>query len=119
MASTDAGTAHAEMARLGVREIVRRLNQALGVALVASLAGNKGKKVSYGWAKVGGLEPKDDSLARMMLAYRAWTHVAEAEGDHVARLWFISANPWLGEISPPLRQSARIAHKTSWRQRRR
>lgn len=98
--SIDVGTAHAGTARLGIREVVRRLNKALGATLVAALVGNKDKKVSYGWAKKDGPEPKDESVARLMLAHRAWTHVAESEGEHVARLWFISANPWLGEISP-------------------
>jgi hypothetical protein len=26
--------------------------------------------------------------------------VAGVEGEHVARLWFVGANPWLGEVSP-------------------
>ena len=25
---------------------------------------------------------------------------ASVEGEHVARLWFVGANPWLDEISP-------------------
>ena len=30
----------------------------------------------------------------------AWTHTAEAKGDHVARSWFIGANPVLHEPTP-------------------
>jgi len=31
---------------------------------------------------------------------RAWTHTAGAEGEHVARFWFIGANPVLQETTP-------------------
>ncbi|MDT7953680.1 MAG: hypothetical protein RQ966_19435, partial [Acetobacteraceae bacterium] len=30
----------------------------------------------------------------------AWTQVAGAEGDHVARAWFVGGNPVLGETTP-------------------
>jgi len=37
---------------------------------------------------------------RLQLAHRAWTHTAGAEGEHVARSWFIGANPVLHEATP-------------------
>ncbi|ALU39052.1 hypothetical protein AS188_04020 [Kocuria flava] len=98
--SIDVGGTHAGTARLGIREIVRQLNTALGATLVGALAGTKDPKISYRWARVDGPEPRTEAQKRLQLAHRAWTVVAGVEGEHVARLWFIGANPWLGEISP-------------------
>ena len=98
--SIDIGAAHAGTARLGIREIVRQLNSALGATLVAALAGSRDPKISYKWARADGPEPKPEAQARLQLAHRAWTAVSGVEGEPVARLWFIGANPWLGEISP-------------------
>ncbi|MCW2132377.1 hypothetical protein [Arthrobacter sp. VKM Ac-2550] len=98
--STGIGAAHAGTARLGIREIVRQLNSALGATLVSALAGSKDPKISYKWARTDGPEPKPEAQARLQLAHRAWTAVSGVEGDHVARLWFIGANPWLSEVSP-------------------
>ncbi len=98
--STNIGTAHAETARLGIREIVRQLNSALGATLVAALAGNKDRGISYKWARLDGPYPKPGAQQRLLLAHRAWKEVSAAEGEHVARLWFVGANPWLGEQSP-------------------
>jgi hypothetical protein len=98
--STGIGAAHAGTARLGIREIVRQLNGALGATLVAALAGARDPKISYKWARTDGPEPKPGAQARLMPAHRAWTAVAGVEGEHMARMWFVGANPWLGEISP-------------------
>lgn len=98
--SIDIGAAHAGTARLGIREIVRQLNSSLGATLVAALAGSKDPKISYKWARTDGPEPKPEAQARLQLAHRAWTAVSSVEGEHVARLWFIGANPWLREVSP-------------------
>lgn len=98
--ATIAGQARARTARMDIREIVRRLNNALGATLVAALAGYKDRKVSYGWAKEDGPTPKVAAIKRLQFAYDQWQLVAEAEGEHVARMWFIGANPWLGNDSP-------------------
>lgn len=98
--ATGMETGAAETARLGIREIVRQLNSALGATLVAALAGSKDPRISYKWAKVDGPAPNNKAVARLMLAHRAWKTVSEIEGEHVARLWFIGANPWLDEVSP-------------------
>jgi hypothetical protein len=94
------GTGLGGTARLGIREIVRQLNGALGATLVAALAGSKDPRISYKWAKMDGPTPNNKAIARLMLAHRAWKTVSEIEGEHVARLWFIGTNPWLDEISP-------------------
>lgn len=98
--SIDVGTVHGATARLGIREIVRQLNSALGATLVAALAGSKDPKISCRWARTDGAVPLPDAQARLPLAHRAWTAVSRVEGEHVARLWFVGANPWLGEVSP-------------------
>lgn len=92
--------AYAATARMGIREVVRQLNHSLGATLVAALAGSKDAKIVYRWARDDGPEPRPESQARLLLAHRAWVAVSQDEGDDVARLWFVGANPWLGEISP-------------------
>ena len=98
--STIQNTGFAGTARLGIREVVRQLNAALGATLVAALTGSKDPRISYKWARENGPEPKPAAVQRLLLAHRAWIAVSTNEGEHVARLWFIGANPWLGEISP-------------------
>jgi hypothetical protein len=94
------GNAHAAAARMGIREVVRRLNAALGASMVSAMAGAKDPKASYRWQREDGPVPSDDAQSRILLAHRAWTLVADADGDQAARLWFLGANPWLGEVSP-------------------
>lgn len=98
--STIQNTGFAGTARLGIREVVRQLNSALGATLVAALTGSKDPRISYKWARENGPEPKPAAVQRLLLAHRAWIAVSTNEGEHVARLWFIGANPWLDEVSP-------------------
>ena len=98
--TTHVASAHTRMIKLDIREITRRLNGSLGGTLVASLAGSKDAKLSYRWAKTDGPAPKNEAMRRLQFAYEQWTMLAEAEGEHVARAWFIGANPWLGYDTP-------------------
>lgn len=98
--SVQVSTAHTRSLKLDVREITRRLNASLGGTLVASLAGSKDAKLPYRWAKVDGPTPKNEAVRRLQFAYEQWTTLAEAEGEHVARAWFIGANPWLEYDTP-------------------
>jgi hypothetical protein len=98
--TTHVATAHTRTIKLDVREIVRRLNGSLGGTLVASLAGSKDAKLPYRWAKADGPAPKNEAMRRLQFAYEQWTMLAEAEGEHVARAWFIGANPWLEYDTP-------------------
>lgn len=86
--------------RLDIREITRRLNAALGGTLVAVLAGSKDTKAAHKWAKDGGPQPRPEAVKRLAFAYEQWQKVATAEGEHVARVWFIGANPWLEYNTP-------------------
>lgn len=85
---------------LDIREIVRRLNSGLGTTLVGGLAGSTVQGISHQWQKSNGPEPSPEAQERLRLAHRAWTAVSSAEGEHVARLWFIGSNPWLRGDSP-------------------
>lgn len=98
--TTHVATAHTRMIKLDVREITRRLNGSLGGTLVASLSGSKDAKLPYRWAKFDGPAPKNEAMRRLQFAYEQWTRLAEAEGEHVARAWFIGANPWLEYDTP-------------------
>ncbi len=98
--TTHITTAHTRMIKLDIREITRRLNGALGATLVASLSGTKDAKLPYRWAKADGPAPKNEAMRRLQFAYEQWTKLAEAEGEHVARAWFIGANPWLDYDTP-------------------
>lgn len=98
--TTNVATAHTRTIKLDVREITRRLNGSLGGTLVASLAGSKDAKLPYRWAKADGPAPKNEAMRRLQFAYEQWTMLAEAEGEHVARAWFIGANPWLEYDTP-------------------
>jgi hypothetical protein len=98
--TTTTGAAYLSASQLGIREIVRRLNAALGPTLVAGLAGAKDKRISHKWAREDGPEPNAAAIRRLIDGYRAWTEISQAHGEHVARLWFIGSNPWLSEDSP-------------------
>lgn len=91
---------HAETTRLETDELVRRLNSHLGATVVAALAGVRDSKLPYRWAKPDGPTPNAEARARLMMAHRVWLLLSDAESDHVARSWFVGANPLLGEVAP-------------------
>ncbi|WP_035766101.1 hypothetical protein [Arthrobacter sp. TB 23] len=90
----------AQAAEVGIRELVRRLNAGLGVTLVGGLTGSPVRGISSDWQKVNGPEPSPEAQQRLRLAHRVWRIISDAEGEHVARLWFIGSNPWLNDDSP-------------------
>lgn len=91
---------YAESLRLNTREVARRLNTALGGTLVSTLAGAKDPKSASKWAKEDGTTPRDAAVRRLHFAYEQWQVISNAEGEHVARVWFIGANPWLDHETP-------------------
>lgn len=86
--------------RLDIREVTRRMNAALGGTLVSALAGSKDAKASHKWAKEGGPQPRPEAVKKLAFAYEQWQKVSDVEGEHVARVWFIGANPWLDYDTP-------------------
>ncbi len=91
---------HQETTRLETHELVGRMNMHLGASLVATLAGVNDSKLPYRWAKIDGPTPKNGALSRLTTAHRVWLMLADAESDHVARNWFVGANPFLNEQAP-------------------
>ncbi len=92
--------AHERTMRMDIHDIVRELNGALGPTLVATLAGSKDRKLPIRWAKEDGPEPRADASRRLTFAHRQWNVLAAADGEHVARQWFIGSNPLLEEDTP-------------------
>lgn len=88
-----------ETTRLDLDQIVQQLSMQLGPTLVALLAGVKDRKLPAKWASKE-VRPRPAAEKRLRAAHRAWVEVATAETEHVARSWFIGANPDLGEDSP-------------------
>lgn len=83
-----------------IHEIVRELNAALGPSLVAGLSGSKDRRLPIRWAKADGPEPRSEAARRLTFAHRQWRLLAAADGEHVARQWFIGGNPQLSENTP-------------------
>lgn len=92
--------AHTETVRLPSAELARQLVQHLGATVVAVLAGVRDKKLPYKWSTPDGPTPRTEALQRLQVAHRAWVAVATAEGEDIARAWFIGANPRLDEQPP-------------------
>ncbi|MCK8468742.1 hypothetical protein M0722_16220 [Microbacterium sp. KSW4-16] len=93
-------TAHRRTMRMDIHEIVRELNAALGPTLVASLAGSRDPKLPIRWAKADGPEPRPQTSNRLTFAHRQWSLLCAADGENVARQWFIGGNPHLAEATP-------------------
>lgn len=98
--SRAAVASHAASTRLGIHEIVRQLCGHLGPSLVATLANVNDPKLPHKWARADGPEPRAESFRRLLGAHRVWVMLSAAENDHVARAWFIGANPRLDERAP-------------------
>jgi len=95
--------AHTQTTKLDIHEVVRRLNAHLGPTLVGTLAGSSTRAAAHRWAKSpseGGQEPREAAVKRLLAAHIAWRAIADAENEHVARTWFIGANPRLGNEAP-------------------
>lgn len=94
---------HIRTTLLNVHELVRQLNAHLGPTLVAALAGVRDRKLPLKWATPDGPTPRAEPERRLRMAHRLWGHLSAAENEHVARAWFIGANPRLGEESPVMK----------------
>ena len=85
---------------MDIHAVVRQLNTALGPTLVAALSGSKDSKHPIRWAKPDGPVPGDAFAKRLLFAHRMWMELAGADGETVARQWFIGGNPALREQTP-------------------
>lgn len=100
MSQASVSSFFARTARMDSHAIARALVSGLGPTLVAAMTGAKDRKLPTKWAKSDGPRPSPMFLHRLQYGYRAWSAIVEAEGDHVARAWFIGGNPVLGENTP-------------------
>lgn len=82
--------------------IMHRLTAALGPTLVAVLTGSNDLRMTEEWARPGGDPVSPAAAQRIRFAYEQWAKIAAVEGEDVARLWFIGANPWLDFDTPAI-----------------
>lgn len=84
---------------LNLHQIIDYLNNKLGPTLVAASIGYKDRRgISENvenFEKIFSAEQK----TRLQFTLDTWLKVVAAEGDSIARLWFIGANPWLDDQS--------------------
>lgn len=52
------------------------------------------------WGSPHGALPNADGSLRLECAHHIWQMVSAAEGDDVARAWFVGGNPWMRDDSP-------------------
>src|SRR5699024_1390064 len=97
--SIDTGT-FAGTIRQDIHETARQLNAALGPTLVSLLAGSKNRRAASRWADPQGAQPRSEAHKRLLAAHEVWVQIAGNENEHVARNWFIGANPRLNDRSP-------------------
>jgi hypothetical protein len=96
----DPGTAIEGGVEVDMNEIIRQLNAELGPTLVSAVAGSRDPDAyQEGYTSIGPC-PTPEMIRRLRFAYVAWVAVAAAEGDDVARIWFIGSNPLLGGDTP-------------------
>lgn len=77
-----------------IDDLVRRLIAVLGPTLVSTLAGSRDTQAAVSWDG-NGRDLDVETIARLECAEAVWRQVSDAEGDHLARVWFIGANPFL------------------------
>lgn len=83
-----------------IRETARALNASLGPTLVAALSGSQDRTISYRWEETDGPEPDPTASERLRCAREQWKLVEASEGPDIARMWFLGANPRLGDDTP-------------------
>ncbi|MGP4968537.1 hypothetical protein [Glutamicibacter ardleyensis] len=91
-----------ESTRMNIHDIVRELNENLGVSVVQGIAAVKNRTSPSQWAKPDGPEPRPEVETRLRLGHRVWKTLELSEGNNVALAWLLGANPRLNEDVPLL-----------------
>ena len=87
---------HEQAMSLGIKDVVARLIDILGLSLVAKLTGVSETRAVQQWTN--GREPQQPQLLRFALQLAL---IVTAAGDGtVARAWFQGSNPHLDDRSP-------------------
>jgi hypothetical protein len=97
---TSKSAAYKQALKLDTPELTQDLIEVLGGTLVSALAGAKDTKAAHKWARPDGTTPRDEAAKRLRFAHEQWNRLSASEGAHVARVWFIGANPWLEYDTP-------------------
>ncbi|MDR1431420.1 MAG: hypothetical protein LBI99_04795 [Propionibacteriaceae bacterium] len=79
--------------------VVDELAHALGVGLVALVAGVARETVSR-WRNGSQSHPRAVSERRVREAFRIYRDLREVDSNHTIRAWFMGSNPYLGDESP-------------------
>jgi len=91
--------AHRRTVTLSTADIARFLQDTLGSALTAHIAGVKDPKMVVKWA-AGTTTPGAEREKRLRATYQVFQLILEAEDEYVARAWFIGMNPQLDDEAP-------------------
>lgn len=91
---------HGEAMRLDIHDLVRKLLDNVGPAVVQGMTGIKDRTMPSRWAKPGGPTPQTITQQRLRLGYQVWRTVEAVEGRDVALAFLLGANPRLGDDLP-------------------
>lgn len=91
---------HRDAMLLDIHDLVRRLIDAVGPAVVQSMTGTKDRTMPSRWARPDGPTPQMEAQKRLRLGYQVWRTVEAAEGRDVALAFLVGANPRLEDDLP-------------------
>jgi hypothetical protein len=91
--------ANRQAIRAPLADVADFLQDVLGSRLVAYVGGVKDTKTVSRWAK-GQAEARQESEARLRIAYEIAHLLIEFDSPRIVKSWFIGLNPQLGDMSP-------------------
>lgn len=80
-------------------EKVKYLNSKLGPTLVAAAIGIRNRQAIIEVEENLAELLSESHVEKLDVLIEIWNSVSSAEGDDIARAWFIGANPWLNDES--------------------
>lgn len=88
-----------DTARMDTHEVAAYLLERLGPTLTAYIAGSRSRSMPKRWAtpphEAGHAEPSVEKAKLLRFAHAIFRTIEDADSEHVARSWLISANPRL------------------------
>lgn len=91
-------SAHRKSLEISAADLVATLSDKMGNKLVAFIADRDASTISR-W-KNGDIEPPEESLKPLRVAYQVFQLLESAEADATIRAWFMGMNPQLDDASP-------------------
>lgn len=91
--------AHREAVAMGIADVARFLQDALGQKLVAYMADTDDSKAVGAWGQ-GTRNPRPAAQERLRIAFQIFHLLQERESPHTVRAWFVGLNPQLNDESP-------------------